>query len=412
MQGQRLVDETRWCRRSGPGSRAWSRLVALALSALISFVQPIMAPPARAQAVGGLQRVSLLTNEYSVLPWTVAQGLPQSTVTRLVVDERGYVWGSTFGGIFRFDGRAVMPLSALELPFLSTNAATSLYANGLDLWIGSPSGTVARLRAGRLVDSLPTLIRDQNVTSIDALLADRPNEVWIREGADVHLWRNGRWSIAFPYPSFSPLIRDRSGAMLFTGPRGLIRVNEAGGASVLATPETGRFQGNVGLHIDRLGRVWMGFPTGLWVYEQGRARMVYPTTESVNAIAGDSAGAVWFAAGQRLYRHRPPAEGTQAADAISPRALENDAPDGAPGSMDLMLDAGAKIVEISQLPDGLLALGTLEGMLVLRQKSARLITGREALPQVESGSLASAGTVRCSSPQVAARYNTLIKKGD
>ncbi|GAB1342244.1 sensor histidine kinase [Gemmatimonas sp.] len=355
--------------------------MALLLGGLFVLAQPALRPSLEAQSVGGLQRVALLTDDYSVLPWTVAQGLPQSTVTRIVVDDRGYVWGSTFGGIFRFDGRSVMPLSATELPFLSTNAATALYENGADLWIGSPSGTVARLRGGRLVDSLPTLIRDQSVASIDALLVDRPGEVWIREGTDVHRWRDGRWSSAFPYPAYTPLRRDRSGAVLYLGPSGLVQIDQAGKAAVLAQPETGRFEGSTGLHIDRHDRVWMGCPTGLWVFEQGRLRFVYPTSESVNAITSDSTGAVWFAAGTRLYRLRP----------VEPHAVIAEVADGASVNVEPVLDAGAKIVEIAQLPDGLLALGTLEGMLVLRQKSARLLAGRDILPEVESGSLASAG---------------------
>ena len=36
--------------------------------------------------------------------WTTEEGLPQNSVSGLALDETGYLWVSTFGGLARFDG--------------------------------------------------------------------------------------------------------------------------------------------------------------------------------------------------------------------------------------------------------------------------------------------------------------------
>ena len=43
-------------------------------------------------------------SQYRIDSWTTENGLPQNSVNNLVQTEDGYIWGVTFGGIFRFDG--------------------------------------------------------------------------------------------------------------------------------------------------------------------------------------------------------------------------------------------------------------------------------------------------------------------
>ena len=42
--------------------------------------------------------------QYRIDSWTTENGLPQNSVNNLLKDKDGYIWGVTFGGIFRFDG--------------------------------------------------------------------------------------------------------------------------------------------------------------------------------------------------------------------------------------------------------------------------------------------------------------------
>ena len=42
--------------------------------------------------------------QYHIDSWTTENGLPQNSVNGIVRSNDGYIWGVTFGGIFRFDG--------------------------------------------------------------------------------------------------------------------------------------------------------------------------------------------------------------------------------------------------------------------------------------------------------------------
>lgn len=45
-----------------------------------------------------------VSGQYRVDSWTTENGLPQNSVNGLIQASDGYIWGATFGGIFRFDG--------------------------------------------------------------------------------------------------------------------------------------------------------------------------------------------------------------------------------------------------------------------------------------------------------------------
>jgi ligand-binding sensor domain-containing protein len=41
---------------------------------------------------------------FAIARWTIADGLPQSSITGVVQARDGYLWLTTFGGVVRFDG--------------------------------------------------------------------------------------------------------------------------------------------------------------------------------------------------------------------------------------------------------------------------------------------------------------------
>jgi signal transduction histidine kinase/ligand-binding sensor domain-containing protein len=331
----------------------------------------VLTPPAlRAQAGIGPGGAKVLAPGFSARVWTVEQGLPQSTVTELVTDADGYLWGATFGGVFRFDGRAIQSYSASEPPHLVSNAVTALASHDQDLWVGNPGGTIARVRNGRVLDSLPHLPRDQGARTIDALLADRPGEVWVREAGAVHRLVQGRWGARLPYEANSTLVRDRQGAVYFLAAQGLVRVTPVGDVRLVATPDRGTLDGEYGLHIDADDRIWLGTGTGLWRYANGVLERVARADRPVQAIVTDSLGDVWYAAGQRLF-HRA-----------------SRLPVGSEAGARLVLDAGRTILALAILHDGVLAVGTLDGLLVVRRNPTRLVSGGLGGTTAEAGSMA------------------------
>ncbi len=328
---------------------------------------------ARSQSSLGLGAARVLSDGISVRSWTVEAGLPQSTVTELVSDRDGYLWGATFGGLFRFDGRAIVSYTAAQLPMLASNAVTALHrAPDGALWIGTPDGMVARLARGAFLDSLSSAPLDQGIRSIDAVFTDRPDEMWVREGSDVHRVTKGRWSARLPYEGYSGFARESSGALLYVGPRGLIRVDAQGRATVVGHPDPTPVRGDVGLHVDGRGSVWIGQQRGIWRLEQNRFTRVPGIERRVEAITSEPSGTLWIGAERTLYRYVPPSVA------------------GVPSAPVAMLEASTNIISLAVTHDGLLAIGTLDGLLVLQQSSTRLASSAEAFPEKSAGSLAAA----------------------
>ncbi len=326
-----------------------------------------------AQPALGLGNVQVLAPTVTVRAWTVENGLPQSAVTELTRDSSGFVWGGTFGGLFRFDGRTIRRYTSSDLPALTGNSVTALSTDveGTML-VGTPGGSLIRLRDGQLVDTIALPPLSANAVTIDEIMADRPGEVWIRRAEWVQRLVGGRWSTPIPHKGGTDLVRSPDGHVWFAGPGGIVRVAPDGTARVVSREPHLDMGQQYGIHLDRWGRLWVGGQNGLWVYEPGKgARKIADVRGRVSIVTTDSSGTVWFGAGERLYR-------------ASVTTLTA-------GSPPAVLDARAKLISIESTRDGLLLLGTVEGLLLVRSSSIRVVVSRRVMPAVESGSIAGNG---------------------
>ena len=354
----------------GAERRVWHhRLRALLLSAGL-----LSSAAAKAQPGLGLGDVQVLSPSVSVRAWTVENGLPQSSVTELLRDGDGYVWGATFGGLFRFDGRSVRRFTSADLPVLSGNSVTAL-ATSPDghLLVGTPHGTILRLLDGRYTDTLTAGPADGHGVAVDALLATTRGELWVRRADDVQRVVGGRWEPRLPWKGATALVREASGRLYYGGPSGIVQVGRDGSASLVSPVPKLNLGQAYGFHVDARGRLWIGGADGLWLYEDGKgAQRVAGTRGVVNCIVTDSAGTVWFGADEQLYRY----------------SLDGAEPDSVPQAV---LNVRARLNSLAMTADGLLVLGTLEGMLLIRQNAILVLESRRAIPGVETGSLASTG---------------------
>ena len=81
---------------------------------------------------------SSTAQRYSFLTFGTAQGLPQSQVTSITQDERGYLWIGTLGGLARFNGRDFETFTTDK--GLLNNRITFLTFIDDQLWIGHEGG--------------------------------------------------------------------------------------------------------------------------------------------------------------------------------------------------------------------------------------------------------------------------------
>lgn len=351
-------------------SRTWRR----AFSAVVATMLAMSTVELPAQPALGLGDVQVLSSSVSVRTWTVENGLPQSAVTELVRDANGFMWGATFGGLFRFDGRTIRRYTSADLPALAGNSVTALTVeSGGALLIGTPGGLLIRLRDGKVMDTIPLEPLAAKATTIDDILADQPGDIWVRRSDWVQRRRQGRWSPVLPYKAVTEMVRHPDGSVLYGGPSGIVRVAPDGTAKVLSPEPYLALGQEYGIHLDRRGRLWIGNKNGLWVYESGTgARAIRGITERVNAVTTDASGTLWVGANEKLYR-------LTEADLAAGRLPSP------------VLDARARFVSAATTRDGLLMLGTLEGLLLVRSNAIQVVTSRRAMPAVESGSIASTG---------------------
>lgn len=125
--------------------------------------------------------------DYRVVHWTTAEGLPQNTVTDLVVLPGGEVWLATFGGLARFDGHGFQVLDMAADEGLPANRIVSLAATGVDSYLFlTQQGHLGRVEAGR-----STLLVPPPTASLEALemLVARGGRIFCKS-ADGRAWRS------------------------------------------------------------------------------------------------------------------------------------------------------------------------------------------------------------------------------
>ncbi|MEY4855270.1 MAG: hypothetical protein RLZZ97_100, partial [Gemmatimonadota bacterium] len=123
--------------------------------AMAWLAQATLGRSAHAQALPEPNRVELHVRDMTAQQWGVDQGLPQGTVSKLVVDRNGHVWAATFGGLVRFDGRRLETYTERRVPVMVDNSVSALFADADgSIWFGTVRGTIGRLVNGQLVDTL------------------------------------------------------------------------------------------------------------------------------------------------------------------------------------------------------------------------------------------------------------------
>jgi ligand-binding sensor domain-containing protein len=85
-----------------------------------------------------LSVLSTSAQSYSFLSYSIAEGLPQSQVSSIAEDEKGYLWVGTLGGLGKFNGSTFVNYSTKD--GLLNNRITSLNCFDQKLWIGHEGG--------------------------------------------------------------------------------------------------------------------------------------------------------------------------------------------------------------------------------------------------------------------------------
>jgi len=194
----------------------------------------------------------------------VAEGLPSSTVYRLVQDRAGFLWIGTYDGLARYDGVSfhVLRNDPSEPRSIGSNKITTLLIDGKGaLWCGGEGSGLNRLDADgehfthwkHVPNDLKTLGNDD----VSALAEDSNGTIW----AGTYL---GGLNALQADGSFLHVDHDAE------------------------RPESLRSSNIASLYADKGGRLWIGTDIGLDVRE-GDGRIVHVAIPPLDQRKGDSA---------------------------------------------------------------------------------------------------------------------------
>lgn len=205
--------------------------------------------------------------------YTVADGLADNSVYRMVRDSRGYLWFCTSGGLSRFDGSSFTSFHLQDgLP--AERVLCLLESRSGEYWVGTASGLARwnpnRGAAGRFtVFAHPGGPRANHINDLAEAAGGR---VLVATGAGLFRLtataREPRFDrVLLPEldktPEINALLRDRGGDLWAAGVAGLNRLRTSGAREWFGTKQGLPSFNVTALAQDGAGAIWVGTEQGL-----------------------------------------------------------------------------------------------------------------------------------------------------
>ena len=116
-------------------------------------------------------------DQWVVRRWSVDDGLPSTSLNRVLAAADGYIWATSFTGLVRFDGQGFTVFGQRDVNALATSGFVGI-SSGRDgrLWVGTQGDGPWWFDGHTLRPSHPELALEGEVVS---LLEDRKGVVWV-----------------------------------------------------------------------------------------------------------------------------------------------------------------------------------------------------------------------------------------
>jgi ligand-binding sensor domain-containing protein len=292
MNAMRTRTNTAPARARSIGARCGHAALACC-AVLATCAQTARASPQHAAQAAGFELKS----------WSIADGLPQSSINDVLQTSEGELWIATFGGLASFDGVRFRNFdlgTASDLPSCRITALAPDGAGGL--WVATQNDGVVRFREGHVVETTPPL---PPLEEILVLRRAADGGLWLRSSSGA-VWRQGQfaWScVVLPTfgAGYGSLCLERDGSLLMFSNQQLMR-HAADGTRLLQLNAPSRINS---LALDARGVAWLGLASGLARLsgEQLERVLVAPPLDApVEALLPLDDGRIWIGtrAGPRL----------------------------------------------------------------------------------------------------------------
>lgn len=283
-----------------------------------------------------------LGQRYPFKTYNLEDGLPQSTVTSVLQDSKGYIWIATLNGIARFDGKKFLNYSTKN-GLINASASSLAEDNAGAIWVGTETG-VSKFVNGKFINYTTeegfgkgrvwaiikgmdsslffgteeggvTVVKGDkisNLTTKNGLISNLvqslfydslTHSLWIgtQEGLSVY---NGKkftnYTVADGLPDnfIKAIKKDASGTMWFgTKGSGLCRLRR--GKFTNFTKADGLPDSIIySLETDKLGNLWIGTKEGIGKFQAGHFTIIKPGQglegKIILSIKRDREDNLWF----------------------------------------------------------------------------------------------------------------------
>jgi len=235
---------------------------------------------------------------FSIHSWSIAEGLPQSTVRSIIQTRDGFIWFGTEEGLVRYDGAHFAVFDKKNTPGIPHNNITSL----LELEDGSlligTFGGLALLKDGLFSSPSQNLAK----TRIQTLFKGQRGLVWVGSASDGmfsfgdgqfhHYTVNDGLSSNF----ISSIAEDKNGSLLIGTNAGVIRMQN-NKFTFLKSMQSLPSEDVTSICVALDSSIWIGTEKGL-VQIKGDRLKIYGKSDgltdlSVQCIYEDRKGVVW-----------------------------------------------------------------------------------------------------------------------
>jgi ligand-binding sensor domain-containing protein/signal transduction histidine kinase len=241
--------------------------------------------------------------------WGARHGLPGTLVRAFSQTADGYLWIASYGGVGRYDGSRIVALAEPGPRTRIFDTQSLKIDDRGTLWLISSMGEPVCVHEAVARSCLPAAVRPSDVRLVDAH-PDRDGTVWLATRTELLRYLPGPppRTVRVPVPAGHPTLvhRDRGGRLWLGTESGLYRQEEGGGFALAST--AGRsISGHVRAFFEGpKGRLWFALDRALVRVEGEEIHTVEPPAAlpPVVQVIEDGDGNVWLGSPSGLTRFR------------------------------------------------------------------------------------------------------------
>ncbi|MEO7415103.1 MAG: two-component regulator propeller domain-containing protein [Opitutaceae bacterium] len=242
--------------------------------------------------------------------WLVDDGLPHNTITRVVQDQRAYLWIASSGGLTRFDGRDFrdypLPVTSPEASFTIRDVAVE--KSGALLMLPASGGMMRFENGGFLRHPASGVLGNRTLLN---LFIEPQGAVWLGTGVSVLRWEDEKLRVFDQNSGLSnrPGVRytfaSDSRGRTWIGGGDFVGWYRNGQIIPLSAPAGS----SISIAPARSGGIWIASAEQLLKWDEDGTQLVKsgaawgPGRENIQQLFEDSTGALWISTRrQGLFR--------------------------------------------------------------------------------------------------------------